>query len=354
MKDKLLLRDLVYFDFDKAASIFSQVEGGLLREIQSGVEATKDERSVRKYDLMLFKPEFGGIATEKKSQLETRVLHHDLLIRIEKNLFELGVAVDLNIALNESDFTAELIRSNLIGASYVRADGWAVIEDYERVKKIAGNFNAIAEFIGRCAMQSIEQTEEYKKLQEQLDNARAEANAEKDRNKKTKMLSNVESLESKFRKLIRERVKAEGVPEWLINGIGLFIDTFMPGRINLRVYPFESVPDFQVLANLKKDCFVDGDLENVLFAYGTRPNIKLTILGLITSLPDQFGHPFDPIEEFKEHVVTHTTEEKAFEKGFRELFDAIEKFERFMRFSRYPNITVYPLAVYRTIRGDGK
>lgn len=100
------LRDLVYFDFDKAASLFSQLEQGLLREVQSSVEAAKDERNVRKYDLKLFKPEFGGIASEKTSRLESRVLHHDLLARVEDALFEHGMAVDINVASAESEVTA--------------------------------------------------------------------------------------------------------------------------------------------------------------------------------------------------------------------------------------------------------
>jgi len=79
----IVLRDLIYFDFGKSMSLFSQVEGGLLKEITPGTESSKDERSVRKYDLKLFKPEFGGVAAEKTSQLESRVLHHDLLVRLE-------------------------------------------------------------------------------------------------------------------------------------------------------------------------------------------------------------------------------------------------------------------------------
>lgn len=354
MKDGPVLRDLVYFDFEKAASIFSQVEGGLLHEVQSGIEAARDERNIRTYDLKLFKPEFGGIATEKTSQLESRILHHDLLVRIEKKLFELGVAVDLNTALKDSDFTAELIRPKLIEVSYVRAEGWAVIEDYERIKKIAGNFNDIIEFIGRCGMIAMEQPEEYKEIQRQLDAARAEANTERDKSKRAKALSRVKSYEARFREEIQKLLKLEGIPQWLIDGIALFIDTFMPGRINLRVYPFESVPNFQVLANLKKDCFVDGNLENVLFAYGTQPNVKLTILGLITSLPDPDGHPFNPMEEFKEQIGKKTSDGKVFEKAFREIFVAMEGIEQLVRFSRYPNITVYPIAVYRTIRDSGQ
>lgn len=344
------LRDLVYFDFDKAASLFSQLEQGLLREVRSSVEAAKDERNVRKYDLKLFKPEFGGIASEKTSRLESRVLHHDLLARVEDALFEHGMAVDINVALAESEVTTQQIRSLLVTAPYLRAEGWSVIEDYERIKKIAADLPAIQEFIGRCSIQSMQQTPEVQSIQQELDNARKKANAEGDRNKKAKELEKLRVAEGKFQTLLREALGWEEVPRWLLDGMGLFINTFMPSRINLRVYPMEGVPQFQVLANLKRDCFIDGDLENVLFAYGTRPNVKLTVLGLITSMPERFGEVFDPMREFEEQGQEPMSAHMSFEKGLRDVFRGLEGLEQLVRFSRFPNVTVYPLAVYRTIR----
>lgn len=344
------LRDLVYFDFDKAASLFSQLERGLLQEVRSSVETAKDERNVRKYDLKLFKPEFGGIASEKTSQLESRVLHHDLLARVEDALFERGLAVDVNSTVAELELTAQQIRSHLVTASYLRAEGWSVIEDYERIKKIAADFPAIQEFIGRCSIQSVQQTPEIQSIQRQLDDAREKANLETDRNKKAKALATLRAVEDRFLTLLRDAVGWGEVPRWLIDGIGLIIDTFMPARINLRVYPVEAVPQFQVLANLKRDCFVDGDLENVLFAYSTRPNVKLTVLGLITSMPEPSGDLFDPMREFEEQDGGTPSGDTSFEKGFRDVFRGLEGLERLVRFSRFPNVTVHPLAVYRTIR----
>ena len=56
------LRDILYFDLDKAASLISQIEGGLAQSRTEGQEATSDSRNVRKYDLMrVFNAEFGGI-----------------------------------------------------------------------------------------------------------------------------------------------------------------------------------------------------------------------------------------------------------------------------------------------------
>ena len=66
MADNISIRDLLYFDFEKAASLLSQLEGGLLEKISESHETSEDERNVRTYELLkLFKGEFGGIAIEK-------------------------------------------------------------------------------------------------------------------------------------------------------------------------------------------------------------------------------------------------------------------------------------------------
>jgi len=39
----------------------------------------------------------------------------------------------------------------------------------------------------------------------------------------------------------------------------------------------------------------------------------------------------------------------AFEKAFRGVFGALEEMELIVRYSRYPNVTVHPIAVYRSL-----
>lgn len=59
---------------------------------------------------------------------------------------------------------------------------------------------------------------------------------------------------------------------------------------------------------------MDGDLDIVLNAYGNRPTVKLTILGLVTSLPPKEAHPFD-FTAYRSHLVG--SQEKEFEAAFR-------------------------------------
>lgn len=332
MESNPIIRDLIYFDFDKAASIYSQVEGGLIQQIQSGTEANKDDHNIRKYDFKLFNAEFGGIGAEKSSELISKVLHHDLLVRIEEALFQQGFAVDINNEIDNNSASVEIIRSKFSNKAYIRAEGWAVIEDYVRLKRIADNFNNITEYIKKCTISS--NSELADKIREIKENQKL---SKKRREELLKDIDNLTGLGS--------------VPEWHINGMKLFIDTFMPCRINFRVYPFESVPDFQVIANLKRDSFVDTDLENIIFAHNTQPNIKLTIFGLITSIPNKPQETiFDPLSEF-DIQTDYDSDQKSFEKAFRNMFGAMGEFDKFVRYSRYPNITVYPIAVYRMIQG---
>jgi hypothetical protein len=111
-----------------------------------------------------------------------------------------------------------------------------------------------------------------------------------------------------------------------------------------RSRAFPECTSFQVLCNLKRECFIDSDLEHLLYGYGNRPNVKLAVFGLITSIPAIGGSTFDPLREFSER--TNLSPEEAFEHAFRAVFGAMDGLEAFVRYSRYPNITVHPLAVW--------
>ena len=60
---------------------------------------------------------------------------------------------------------------------------------------------------------------------------------------------------------------------------------------------------------------------------------------------------FDPMKEF-EQLESGASDPLVFEKGLRGMFRGMDDLEQFIRFSRYPNVSVYPLAVYRNLRGE--
>jgi hypothetical protein len=109
--------------------------------MEDSVGGSKDQRNVRKYDLKLFKPEFGGVATEKTSRLESRVLHHDLLNRIESYIFDNKLGIDISNAKIDLALSVEDMHGKMSCACCLRVTGWAVVGDHERIKNLAAKFN---------------------------------------------------------------------------------------------------------------------------------------------------------------------------------------------------------------------
>ena len=350
-QENVILRDFIYFDFAKAASIFSQIQGGFVTGVETKVEEEKDQRKIRKYDLKVFKPEFGGVETEKRSLIESKILYHDLYAKVEEYLFEQDLAVDISQYFQSLKHDKVTLHEALSKKFYIRTEGWAVLEDYQRINNIADRFKEVTDFIGKCVLSSLEQTPEYRVLQSQIKEKKTQIKGLTDRNVRTKQEMILRTVEEDLENRKKKATSFGDLPDWLLKGTKHFIDAFMPNRINLMIYPFDDYPQFHVIANLKRDCFMDTDLENVLFAYGYRPNIKLAVFGLITSLPMEDKDIFDPMGEFiAGSEISGQSENIGFEKGIRGLFSGFEGIERMVRFSRFPNVTIYPIALYRNIK----
>ena len=172
---------------------------------------------------------------------------------------------------------------------------------------------------------------------------RREIEQSSDRDKKASLRAQFKEMQNTLERMTK--IEVDQVPDWLIKGLRLLIETFMPTRINFRIYPFRECPSFQVLCNLKRDCFVDSDLEHLLYGYGNQPNVPLAVFGLITSLPAAGGPEFEPLSEFNDPAQLGP--EQVFENAFRQVFVGIGGVDSFVRFSRYPNVTVHPIGVYR-------
>lgn len=341
------IRDLVYFDFNKAASIWSQVEGGLLEK----VSITKEETGTQERGATIGIPKIaemriGGLDSDKKTILESKILHHDLLNRLEDWLAESDLVADLTSPIAENDLQPDTVRAAIGDRPYVRAKGWGVIEDYRRMAAIAAKFNQIVEFVSRSALESVKASPEYQEIQRMIADTRETIKLEKDRNKKAVQSTQLRAFEAKVNEMSNPQVAK--VDSWILDGMQNWISIFMPNRINFRIYPFENCPSFQVLCNLKRECFVDQDLEHLLYGYGIRPNIVLTVFGIITSIPAKSGDIFDPMKEFEQ--ADQADVKITFEKAFRGVFGGMDAVETLVRYSRYPNITIHPIAVYRDIQ----
>lgn len=343
------LRDILYFDFDKAASLISQIEGGLSQQRTEGAEEASSQRNIRKYNLLkVFIAEFGGIESEKKTILETKVLHHDLLLRLEEVLFDENFALDVNEL--ESIGDQDAIREKIGSYSYLRSNGWCAIEDFDRIYEISKHFNSLLAFVRRSELNGTHGFDEKEAFAEHIATT-------KGRNSKEhkQAVSAVKDLEKK----IKEEIEVAKLPSWLFDGIQTWIDTLSRHRLNIRMVPFEQYPELQVIANLKRECFVDDDLEHLLYGYGSQPNKKLSVLGLVTSIPPREEHEgFDIYhsEEEEEPGITDAEDEsekervEVFEKAFQALFPAIQGMEKFTSYHHYPRVVIHPIAVYRDIK----
>ena len=74
----------------------------------------------------------------------------------------------------------------------------------------------------------------------------------------------------------------------------------------------------------------------------------ITVFGLVTSISND-----QDVVSWEPHAGAQGNsggEVEQFEKAFHTIFDATTQIEKFGLFAHYPRVTVYPLAVYNSIR----
>lgn len=333
------IKDLIYFDYDKAKSISSQLSGGLINEITRAIEEEGGLNSELGFDLKILKGSIGSSDKDRKIRTEKIELYHELLNDVEKKLTENNVLKDLNISLTTSfnDFLEEVPNFN-----YIKANGWSSFEDFKRFKEIMSNFNEIQRLIYASALEKSPEIIVQKKEISELKRGLAKAN-------NVKELAKLKAIEKQFDKTLEELSEAQLLDETFVERVKTFLDTFSPNRLNFRLAPFEMFPEFQILSNLKSQYLVNGDFENVIFTYGSRPNIKLSVFGVITSCPRKKDIRVDLNDEFLCYEDDELTEAVAYDKIFRNVFSSFENFEKFFFVPSFPKIAISPIAIYREV-----
>lgn len=338
-----MLKDLIYFDVEKSASLLSQLEEGLVKDIQSSVNSTDQKKNLRTYDAKLFKGEFGGISEEKSTLLENRVLHDYLLVKIEKRLEESKCLVNMNTLIEEASLDGLELWGKIPTDRYIIVEGWVKLEDYTRLYHIADNFSGIVDLINQSTRYGLETSEAFIQIKEEIQLARANLKTIKDRNQRSVEEQKIKDAETGLEIKLSEISSVQKVPDWIIEGIKNWIRVFCSERVDLRLIADESFREMQFVASLKRECFVDIGLDNILHAYGARPNIKLSMIGIVTSKPESVSKDLFSVEEGSEDS------EHKFENAFRAIFNSMEGMEDLIRFSRYPNVQMVPLAIYRKL-----
>jgi len=351
MDNKKSVRDLIYFDTDKALSLWSQIQEGLLKEILVSEEESEKDRMDGSIGFPnIFRLNKQIEENKKASMLETIIIHHDLLNRLEKDLQTYNLIINVNKEFCKNEKNLDKIREMIKEVPYIQVNGWTVLEDYRKISRITSQFNEIAEFINKCNENTLKNTQQYKQLERLISDKEEELKRIKDRNKKSIEGQTINNLKKELSKSIETNLQRVGtIDKWLQDGIIKWIEVFLKNRIIFRIYPFESSPSFQVLCNLKSECFIDQEVEHFFRSYGYKPNIKLSAFGLITSIPSKNEEEiFNPLQEFQN--VEILSDKMKFESAFRKVFQAMDNIEDFSKYSRYPNITIYPIAIYRDFK----
>lgn len=346
MPDTEELRDLIYFDVEKASSLLSQFKEGLPTEITESEEASGSATGRLSGSLGMIGGEIGGSNTSREGRVQKKILHHDILRRIEDLLFSHEFALDLNKAAEGTDVDGEVLRELIEGVGYVRAEGSVSIEDYNRLQQLAGRFEFIADFINRNNRYTLKQSEEYQKQKNKIEDLKSQIEEIDDRNERARMNKVVDSKEKKISQIIEGLSETVEKPEeWILEGIRKWVDIFNPNQTHLRLSPFPSNQSIELISNLKEDCLFDDNKRHMIFSYGGRPNLDLTMIGLVTSVPSKKESSFSPSELARDKK----DDAEGFELAFKNMFGALDNLDSFSEFSNYPNIKVYPIAVYRKI-----
>lgn len=336
------IKDLIYFDYDKAKSINSQINRGLISEMTKAIEEEGSVNSEFGFDIKVIKAKIGGSDKERTFKTEKIEIFHELLNQVEESLIDKKILKDLNNHYKENDLNIEIFLNNLPNLTYIKATGYCSFEDNERFKRIMLNFNDIQRLIYTSALES---DPEIKKNKSEINDLKKQLK----KNNNHKDLARLTAIEKNFDKIIEERSETILLDETFIERIETFLNTFTPNRLNFRLAPLDDNKDFQILANLKNQYIVNGDFENIIYTYGSRPNIKLTVFGIITSCPAIIDERVNINNDYEGVEKSDLADEIIFEKAFRNVFSSFENFEKFFFVPSYPKIAISPIAIYREV-----
>lgn len=345
------IKDLIYFDIEKAKSLISQLNEGLISEISRAVEDENEESSGLGFDVKIIKGDLGEKSREKIIKTEKISLYHEMLNSIELDLENNGLLTSINNSFEKFAGSFNDFMDEIPDFSYVKSTGWGSFEDFERFKRILTNFNDIQRLIFESQLL---ENPEIIELKKQLEDAKKVANSNKDRNTKNKEINKIKAIERNIDNLLKEQTEFHLFDEEWIRKVKIFLDTFSPNRLNFRLLPLDDFGDFQILANLKDRYMLEGNFENTIFTYGSRPNVKLTVLGIITSCPRKEDIRIHPSDEYLGFDENELSDESHFDKAFRAVFDSFEAFEKFFFVPNYPKIAISPIAIYREVLFEEK
>jgi hypothetical protein len=139
------------------------------------------------------------------------------------------------------------------------------------MKGIAAAFPDVANLVNKSSESNLLKSAAYIELDGQLKAAEAALKDVKDRNARAGAEQRVRSAKVALSTAVAASTKLAGVDQWILDAIQTWVDTFLPGIVNLRIYPNIDRPEQHVFGHLKKSCFEDTDASSFHFTYGSFP-----------------------------------------------------------------------------------
>lgn len=330
------LYDYIYVDLDKVVSLYSQLTGGIVEVKETHSEKGSTANNKRNYDFKVFKHDAGG--DTKQSELNKEIIkpHHSLLQELEENLSSSGFLMDLASLPSGVSLKNKEIRNNIKKSLCIKCTGRVVIEDYERMKATSKVFPEVVKLINRSGFEAIKGTEVYQET-ERLIKAL-------EQQKSKRNITEIKELKKKLETINEQVSSIEIVPQWILDGMETWIDAFLPNITNIRVYPFSSEIDEHVFGHLDSLNFTTSNSQSFHFTYGSFPTEEFTMLGIVTSVPNEEEELFDPLAEFNDKDLN---DDESIESAFRGVFRGFDGMEKMVRTNRYPRVLVHPILVYR-------
>ena len=318
------LIEILYFDAQRIQSLISQFEEGLIANKEIRNTSAENKKTNIGGSVKIVSGEAEDTLSKSSSNSFILSDFHNIVPRLLSHL-NAG-----NFLLNTDrldDFSDDNIRDQMRHGKFINFKGQCQFFDYNSLKHMADNFQELVDIISYCACSELIQNQisivenDDRKLNEK---ARAKIENE--------ILSNFKS--TTFPKVLHEK---------FTQAISRFTEIAYSDQIAFRFSCRGNKEPF-LQGRLKRDCFVDGDSQYCLSAYGSQTNVDLEVLASITSIPFSENEHLDSGQE-----KSYSDEIEEFSESFSDIFLAIEDFHTMLKGLRYPNINIYPLAIFRKI-----
>ena len=298
------LKDFIYLDIDRVRSFTSQLFEGIPETSDSKNGKEQDIKGKFKGGVPLLAS--GGVESGlllRQEKTETKSLQHYIYVLFEDRLNDLEKLSVLNEKFDEKDWFEGIVRKGLKESEFIKITANVKIFDYEYLDNAFKMVKGLPETVAELTSMS----------------------STKERRKQKK----------------RETLKEMGAQDWdsTINQISKIMDTMYKGIISLKIYPVGTDSAPYLLGRLNKN-YLQYDRETLLFQYGTEPNQEWTIVGQISTIPDE---------------KAIAVEKPQLKEGYNmlDMEDMMEYILKLMvttglKFSvSYPSIGIIPLAIYR-------